>query len=227
MRSYGTGFNTTNVRIGDSVIYSECTLVSMTDNLTIYIPKQGYQSPQWIDVLYCNVDSVELYSLPAQNQDTIQNEEEPLVELQISLVDFRDTGYLFLMSLQPARGPDKIALTVKATQCEQFADSIEKARSLARIMERTLVGGPLSDLQLPSKPKKSPNFEHEALEKRRVVISSLVDSPLTTLVQNKGRAGKGTSITNIEDGGIDYLSGKYWNTGNQHDRFKLPLLTTF
>lgn len=224
--SDGIGFNATNVRIGDLVIHSECTLVSMTDHLTIYIPGQGAQLPQWIDVSYCNLHSVEVHSLRPQNQGTIQSGEEMMVELVISLVDSNATGFLFLISLQPSKGPDKIALTVKDTLGELLANAIQKARG-ARIMEGTPVGRPLSDLQLPTKPMKIRDREYESLWERRTAISLLAESPSIAKVgtaQREEKAGQDTtSIVRTNWVGMDHSSEKDWIS---HNRFNSSLQVT-
>ena len=197
----------------------------MTDRLTIYVPQQGSRLPHWIDIMYCNVDSIDLYSFSAKQQKSTYREEERTVELQISLFDFNATGYLFLASLQPSNLPDKITLIVKDTQSKQYADAIEKARNIARKKGRIPVGLPLLDLLLPSHSKESRTFERESLQQRKIVISSLADSPLIDrigMVEGEGRA-EVTSILKTDDGGMEHSSAIISNTDLPHVLTTYPL----
>lgn len=177
-----TGFNATNITIGDCAVESDSTVVSITDFISAYVPRRGAQQPVWVDMKACNVELVDIYSLYTQEGDAV--EEERLVDLQVTLVDYSGDGYLFLRSTHPSKVPDRIALTVKDIYGDHYADTIEKARNLARfVARRPAPGKPLSDLELPTGAHRSRNDTQAALEKRRETITSMAYSPTVVRIK--------------------------------------------
>ena len=202
-----TGFNATNISIGDCEIESESTLVSLTDFISAYIPRKGAKRPVWIDIKAYNVEIVDIYSPYTQEDDPTQVEEDKLVDLQITLVDYHIEGYLFLRSSQPSTASDKIAFTVKDIHGDHYADTIEKARNLARfVTAQSTPGEPLSDLQLPTGFHKSHNDAQAALEKRREEIASMTDSPTVDRIYSnqKVEGVKNGCVHLVEGNGINY-----------------------
>ncbi|KAF8426420.1 hypothetical protein EV426DRAFT_29329 [Tirmania nivea] len=203
-----TGFNATNITIGDYEIESESTLVSVTDVISAYIPRKGAHRPVWIDVKACNIEVVDIYSPYTQEDDPTQVEEDKLVDLQITLVDYHAEGYLFLKSSELCKAPDKIAFTVKDINGDHYADTIEKARNLARfVTRRPAPGQPLSDLELPAGPHRSYNDAQAALEKRREAITSMADSPMVDRINfnQKAEGVKDSCVHQVEDNDISRL----------------------
>ncbi|KAF8449868.1 hypothetical protein BGX38DRAFT_1269908 [Terfezia claveryi] len=200
-----TGFNATNITIGDCEIESESTLVSLTDFISAYIPRKGAQRPIWIDVKACNVEIVDIYS--PYIQDDEQAEDEKLAELQLTLVDYNVDRYLFLRSSQPSTAPERIAFTVKDIHGDHYADIIEKARNLARfVTRRPALGEPLSDLELPTGSHRSHNYAQAALETRREAITSMADSPTVERINSNQKAGgkKDSYVHQVEGNGISH-----------------------
>lgn len=201
--------------------------MSLTDVLNIYIPRQGNRRPQWIEFEVCNVDIVEIYSPYTQEEDSTGIEGEKLVDLQITLVDYHTKGSLYFEALQPFKEPDKIAFTVKDNESDQYADAIEKARNLSRISGGPATGGPLSDLELPYGFPKPQQDTQEALQKRREVITSMVDSPVIDrmVIGGKQQEAKKASLsgngTKSNEQGVSLLS----ETSRRDDNIHLPSST--
>jgi len=181
--------------------------MSLTDFISAYIPRRGTQRPVWIDVKACNVEIVDIYSPYTQEGDPTQVEEDKLVDLQITMVDYHAEGYLFLRSSQPLNAPDKIAFTVKDVHGDLYADIIEKTRNLARFgTRRPAPGEPLSDLELPTGSHKSHNDMQAALERRREAITSMADSPTVSRINphQKTEGEKDSCTYRVEGNGISH-----------------------